>query len=263
MLTQAQIDARKGKVTASMVGKLMTGSAEDINTLWDELTGRREPDDLAWKWPVYLGTHTEALHLDWLEHALDTPITRRGEVVSRDWAACTLDGWAGYPVEAKHTGGYEQMGTIWARYYPQCQWQMYVTGADTALLSVIMGAKEPARETIARDDAYIAEMVPRARAFLDCVEQDRRPFDLPEPPQPVTYETLRKIDLFSDDSNWGEEMAELLDTWSDTVALAKANEAAAAAIKKLLPDDVGEVTYGRTTIKRAKNGAVSIKEMKA
>lgn len=264
MLTIEQQAARKGKITASMVGKLMNGTEADINALWEELTGRREPDDIGWKWPVYLGTHTEELHLNWIAHTGGVAVERRGEVVIHlnGWAACTLDGWAGYPVEVKHTGGFEDFETIVARYYPQCQWQMFVTDAAQAMLSVIMGARQPRAEFIPRNDDYIADMEKRARAFLTCVEEGRPPFDIPEPPAPVEFESLRKIDLADTDVNWRDDMAALLVDWSFTKTEADVNANAAKEIKKLLPGDVGEVLHALATIKRSRSGAVSIKVTK-
>jgi hypothetical protein len=55
MLTPEQIARRKGKLTASRVAVLMTGDAEKIIQLWEEMLGQREPEDLSGVWAVRLG----------------------------------------------------------------------------------------------------------------------------------------------------------------------------------------------------------------
>jgi predicted phage-related endonuclease len=96
MLTSEQLKQRAGKLTASRIACLMTADAVKIMQLYKELIGEAEPEDLSQVWPVRLGEATEQLQLDWFEQRYRTPVTRRGEVVihpSKDWAACTLDGW--------------------------------------------------------------------------------------------------------------------------------------------------------------------------
>src|SRR5689334_23087084 len=108
MLTPSQIDARKGKLTASRVACLMTGDGAKIMDIYLEMIGEKLPDDLSHVWPVRLGIATETLQLDWYEEQSASPISRRGEVVvhsQHEWAACTLDGWDDIlhcPVEVKH-----------------------------------------------------------------------------------------------------------------------------------------------------------------
>ena len=266
-LTPEQHAFRDGKMTASRVGKLLTGTEADITALWEEMTGRRDPDDLTWKWPVYLGTHTERLHLDWLEHVWGAPVERRGESVEHSelsWAGCTLDGWYEGPVEVKHVGGWEQRSVVIARYYPQVQWQCFVTGWHQGHLSIIEGAKEPAVTTLPRDEEYIAEMYDRAAAFMSCVMADTPPFGMPEAPVVVLPAELRTVDLDApgDHPNWAGDMREAIEGWTATARAAKSNEASAKAIKKLLPDDVGELLCGGATVKRSKSNSILIREAK-
>lgn len=96
MLTSTQIEARKGKLTASRIACLMTGDAEKILRLYREMRGEQPEEDLSDVWAVQLGSATEQLNLDWYERKNRTPVIRRGEVIisaQHDWAACTLDGW--------------------------------------------------------------------------------------------------------------------------------------------------------------------------
>lgn len=182
-LTQAQIEAREGKLTASAVGILMSGNSAKIINLWRELIG--DPDykreDLDGVWPVALGSHTESLQLDWYERKTGHSVIRRGEVVvsaEHKWAAATLDGWDsvdGVPIEAKHVGGFEPIARIIERYNAQCTWQMMVTQTDTCMLSIIVGAKEPTRYKRKWDETYAAELLSRAEDFMDCVRNLRKP----------------------------------------------------------------------------------------
>lgn len=178
MLTEAQLKARDGKLTASRVACLMRGNEAAIMNLWYDLVGdpRYVDKDLSGVWAVQLGVWTEPFNLAWYERTTGRKLTRQGEVVvhpTADWAAATLDGWDDGlpgPVEAKHVGGNEPLTTIIDRYQPQLYWQMIVTDADKAALSVIAAAKAPVIEIIERDQDYAAELWCRAEAFMRCVQ---------------------------------------------------------------------------------------------
>jgi len=272
-LTAEQQKVRENRMTASRVGTLMNGAPEKIHALWEEMVGLREPDDLTWEWAPYLGTHTEELHLNWLQHVFEAPITRRGESVihpEHDWAACTLDGWrdAGFefgPVEVKHVGGFEDISKVRARYFPQVQWQMACCDTSIAWLSIIEGARKPACEPVHRDPDYIYEMFVRADAFMQCVFDLREPVDLPAVAAPVIPEQYQTVDLAGNNlPNWADYMGNHLRRWSETLQAANEHKNAKEEIKDLLPADVGKVIgspFGIVT--RSKSGAVSIREVKA
>ena len=98
MLTPAQIDARKGKMTSSRIACLMVADIAKIYSLYLEMTNDPAfvPEDFSNFWPVLLGTATEQLNLDFFEQKNGLSVTRRGEVVVHpeiDWAAATLDGF--------------------------------------------------------------------------------------------------------------------------------------------------------------------------
>lgn len=129
MLTEAQLRARDGRLTASRVAALMTGDEAKILDLWREMVGDPAwtPEDLSGVWPVQLGIATEALNLEWYARK-HGPLTRQGEVVihpTADWAVCTLDGFDAAlpgPVECKHVGGREPLERVLERYQPQLHW---------------------------------------------------------------------------------------------------------------------------------------------
>src|SRR5262245_23757094 len=117
-LNAAQLAQRAGKLTASRVACLMSGDAQKIFELWQEMIGERLPDDVSTIWPIRLGEATEQLQLEWFERKQGLPLSRQGEVVTHPkfpWAACTLDAWCEElccPVEVKHCGGREPIEVI-------------------------------------------------------------------------------------------------------------------------------------------------------
>src|SRR5262245_47111930 len=95
MLTAAQVEARKGKLTASRVAVLMNGDAEGIMRLYQEMRGELAEEDLSGVWPVRLGEATEALNIEWCERK-GLKVSGQGAVIQSsklEFAAATLDGW--------------------------------------------------------------------------------------------------------------------------------------------------------------------------
>lgn len=263
MLSEAQIKARAGKLTASRIACLMTGDAEAIMQLYLEMTGQGEPEDLSHVWPVRLGEATEQLNLDWFEMKNGLLVTARGDVIIHpeyEWAACTLDGWvgaegAGYPLEVKHCGGREPLEVIVDRYQPQLQWIMEVTGAKECALSVIMGANEPIVEFIPRDAEYAAEMIVRGKQFMHCVEMRRVPVVLPAVPAPVD---ASKVYDMSTNNSW----AVRADEWLANYEAAEVVKAAEKVLKSLVPADAKKCHGHQVQITRDRAGRLSLREIK-
>jgi predicted phage-related endonuclease len=262
MLTPAQIDARKGKLTASRIACLMVADTAKIYSLYLELTDDPAfvPEDFSMVWPVRLGEATEQLQCDWYEQKNGLMVSRRGEVVVHpeiDWAAATLDGWidepTGYPLEAKHCGGREPIETVIERYQPQLQWLMFVTGAKQAAITIILGANQPVVEYIERDDGYIAEMVRRATAFMECVRTRTIPVTIDEPvPAPVPG----KIYDFSSNNEWGSEAF----VWLENIQSKKLAERAEKSLKAMVPPDAIKCHGHSVVITRDRAGRLSLRE---
>jgi predicted phage-related endonuclease len=260
MLTRKQLEARKGKLTASRIAPLMTGDAEGILRLYRELIGEIEPENLDHVWAVRLGSATEALQLAWYEDKNGIILTRRGELVVHaelDWAAATLDAWETRiqgPFECKHVGGFEPAEVIVDRYQPQLQWQMWVTGASQCAFSVIRGAREPVVDYVERDDAYCAEMVTRAQHFMLCVAMREPPVAQPRL-EPIKAD---KIINMTGNNQW----ANMADGFIRLYQSAATFEDAKATLKSLVPADA-KICFGHgVRILRDRRGALHVKEDK-
>lgn len=263
MLTDAQLAARDGRLTASRVAVLMSGDETKLLNLWRELVGDPEfvADDLSGVWPVQLGSTTEALNLAWYERK-HGPLTRHGEVVCHplhDWAACTLDAFDAAlpgPVEAKHVGGREPLAKVLERYQPQVHWQMLCTGTYKAALSVIEGSAEPVVEVVAFDADYARELFARAEAFMQCVWNLTPPVAMPAVAAPVKAE--KAYDMAAS-NEWGEHAV----TWLETCGPAKKAATAEKALKALVPADAARCFGKGVQITRDRAGRLSLREEKA
>jgi YqaJ-like viral recombinase domain len=260
MLTQAQLEARAGKLTSTAMSCLMVGDAVAIMNLWRKMTGDPtylEPD-LSDVWPVQLGISTETLNLDWFQKKHGA-VVRRGEVARHpliDWAAATLDGWCApldLPVETKHVGGREPLEKIVERYQPQMQWVMEVTGANQIALSVIFGANEPLVEMIPYAPDYVDEMKRRGEQFMDFVRRKIPPVALPPVESPVI--PVRIVDM-SENNQWSTNAI----TWLETRQNAEDNAAAAKILKGLVPSDAKKAIGRGISITRDRAGRLSLRE---
>jgi hypothetical protein len=259
-LTERQIAARKGKMTASRVGAVMGEDPERIYDLWLELTGDPEwtPPDFSKVWAVQLGNATEQFHLDWIQRS-QGPISMRGKSFQHPkvpWALSTLDGWIedlNIPIEAKHTGGFESMDVVIDRYMPQIHWTMYCTETEECAFSVIMGAKEPKPVIIKRHAGYQAELIRTATEFMEHVFNLTEPVANPyvKPPKP---EFSGVIDMSASNS-WGA----YANRWLEYRPAHIDYEEAAKGIKKLVPATAKEAFGHGVRVKRNSAGSLSIK----
>ena len=259
MLTAAQLDARKGKLTASRIACLMTGDAPAIYQLYLEFIGEAQPEDMSQIWPVRLGEATEALNLEWYQRN-GNKLSRCGEVAVHPtvtWAAATLDGWdetLNCPVECKHVGGREPLEVVIDRYQPQMQWQMFVTGAEQCALSVIMGANAPIVEFIPRDDEYIMEMVGRGKKFMDCVAKRQPPVMLEAAPPPID---ATKIYDMEENEQWRQRAQQ----WIQVKGAADTAKECEKILKSLVPTDAKRCHGHDIQITRDRAGRLSLREL--
>jgi hypothetical protein len=260
-LTKQQIKARTGKMTGSRVGAIMGEDPAKIYDLWLELTGDPTfvPPDYTNVWAVQLGNATEKFHLDWIEGQLG-PISMRGKSFQHPkvaWALSTLDGWVddqSIPVEAKHTGGFESMDVIVARYMPQMHWTMYCTDTEECVFSVIMGAKEPKPVIIKRHPGYMAELIRTATEFMQHVFDLSEPVSNPyvKPPKP---EYAGIIDM-TGNNRWSDGAAD----WLANKTAHETYEDAAKVIKGVVPPTAKEAFGHGVRVFRSKSGSLTIKQ---
>lgn len=259
MLTEKQIAARQGKLTASRIACLMRGDKEAIMRLYREMVGNEPTEDLSKVWPVQLGSCTEPLNLNWFE-AKHGGLTRRGEVVPHPalpWAAATLDAWCpslACPVECKHVGGREPLETIIERYQPQCQWQMEVLRASRCALSIIQGADEPIIEMIDVAPSYALEMVARGKMFMDCVDLRQPPVIVDPVPPPVV--ATRTIDM-SGNNAWANYAAVWLEHEGHIVVAKEAEK----LLKTAVPADARVCVGHGVRITRDRAGRLSLRKI--
>ena len=159
----------------------------------------------------------------------------------------------GFIIETKHCGGWEKIETIIERYQPQLQWQMLVTGARRAAISVIQGASEPVIEWVHFDEEYAAELWKRAEQFMECVWSLTPPVAAPAVAAPVKPE---KIYDMTGSNEWGANAA----TWIMHRQAAKDFDAATKAIKSIVTADAIKCSGYGISVTRSKTGALTIRE---
>ena len=258
MLTPEQQALRKGRLTASRIGVLMTADSAGILKLYKELIGEEEPEDLSQVWAVQLGTATEPLNLSWYAMKVN-PVSRRGEVVVHpdyDWGACTLDAWddvLGCCVEAKHCSGREPLPVIIERYQPQCQWLASCTRASQTAISIIIGVSAPIVEYIPFDPEYCAEMIRRGEQFMAAVKARRVPVALDPVAAPIIAEMT--YDMASNNV-WADSAAE----WLATRPFADRCEAASKILKAAVPADAKKAHGCGVQITRDRSNRLSLRE---
>lgn len=173
--------------------------------LWLEKTGRKPP--FAGNHHTRLGQLCEPRARQLYANATGCDIVTPAASMfhpEHNWCRATPDGWRAdnpkHGVQIKSVGFY--VGRRWKHEIPiyveaQCQWEMFVTGAETWDLAVLEGTDEiewerfifgevddPAEVVgkmtlaiypIARNDRDIAALFAGGRAFMDLVERDEQP----------------------------------------------------------------------------------------
>lgn len=160
----------------------------------------------------------------------------------------------GFPLEVKHTGGYETFETVLSRYQPQLHWIMLVTGARKIAFSVIMGASEPRVELIDFNQEYADELMRRAKQFMICVETLTPPIA----PKPVAAPVIpEQVYDMTGKNEWASEAA----VWLENKSAKKKCEAAEKTLRSLVPADAARCHGHNIEIKRSKSGSLLLKEV--
>lgn len=256
---------RERYVTASQFDIICHGTEQERYRLWQECIGEIAHDDLSTNLPVQLGKHCEKFILDWQERLVGHEITERQHFIEHASLpfAATLDGYRAHDdavIDAKTCNPFRDRRDIVVQYSPQIVIQMQCRSATRGLLAVLQGFSLQEFE-VNIDASYVAEVIERGLAFRRCVETMTPPHALPEK-RLVPPELWRTIDLARTTPlpNWAPQMIASMRQWSDTRDAVKLHDQSKSDVKALLPDDVGAVLFGDLTVRRSKNGAVTIRE---
>jgi hypothetical protein len=232
--------------------------------LWEVRTGRRPQEDLSRVFAAAWGAHNEGFCLDWtarengwtiVDRQLEITHPRLGILGHIDGRILELDAL----IENKVLNPYTTSEEFIRTFAPQCV--LYATSLHmgSILLNVQQGNSAPQVFKLDHliDGTYIDQVEHAMAEFIDCVKSDTPPHPLPAPPIPP--EQWISIDLNAEHKdNWVPDMKAHLEQWRETRVMALQHEQAKKDVKALLPERIGRVTYGPITIRRARNGAVTI-----
>lgn len=291
-LTPEQRERRRSFIGGSDAGVIADGEPDALLRLYLQKTGDL-PDKEDATWTRYMQQVVETAALDWIAEygcrdargvRVLPPMTgvdglgrqRRGDQpTSKTWPfiGCTLDGWHPYlkcPLNVKKLSGWSgkkqgQTPLEWAveHYTVSTMHEALACDVDFGYLILVIDGKEPVAQRIDCDPWWVEEYVEIARAFWRCVETKT-------PPQGASFISTPKVEIASlrhinlrnkadaEACNWSGDAIKLITKFAETEGAHKAHMATREEIKKLLPDDVGTLDYGRFHVKRSKANALTM-----
>jgi hypothetical protein len=291
-LTSEQLAERKLRLHAGDAAAIMAG---DYRKVYRRIKGLDPDDDLSGEFRVQLGSYTEPFNLAWTKRMTgrnvlyfsDNELCRRiwktltGSTAAAElvvsprypFMACNLDGMTTTPqghrsvIDAKHVGRAGEAEIL--RYTPAGVWQATCAETDWWGLSCIVGNKweEPIFQEV--DPLYQAAMTVRATECWGFIERNEEPPEteaapvLAPKPQPrlrsiiVPVEQDEVYEALVHQNNWLSEARKLIYAFVGTQAAATHHAIVREDIKKLVPEDVGEIVCGRYRFARSKAGAVT------
>ncbi len=257
---QAWHEERRKGIGGSDAGAIMAG---EWLPLWEVKTGRKKDENLDWVLPVQMGIITEDLNRRWFAHEEGPHVsTENCESLTHPkygFMRCNLDGRVGDALfEAKHVNAFSKPEEVVARYYWQLQHCLAVAGADLIHLSVFFGTLKWECFEVARDEDAIAQLIERERAFWNYVEGDEPPPDSSAGAAPeISFDSMREVSMEGNNA-WASSAAD----WTENQDAVKTFKAAEKELKELVEPDVKQASGHGIEIKRAKNGALTIREAK-
>lgn len=206
-----------------------------LSAIWEGLTGDvAAPEFMASRLFRFMGAHLDGI-----------TTTAKGH-------RCVID--------AKHVGRADD--PMIARYTAAGTHQATVAGCEWWALSVLIGNSKWELIEQEVDPLYQAELIEAESEFWGYVERGEEPEDrvetavLPPAPQP-RLRTIQLEDEFRDIwPNWAGDMLTMIRTFAETNGASILHNIARDKIKKLLPDDVGEISRGLFKLHRDKAGAI-------
>lgn len=271
-------------IGGSDANRLMKGSAQ---ALWEEMTERKEREDLSDILRVQMGTFTEAFNKVWYQKQTGNLLEDSKEGIQTFTGSRTIDGEFGplsyhsvHPwmvasldaacvltdgdvivFEAKHTNEwlFKMPEKLVASYYPQLQHNMEVTGLRKAHLSIFGGNGLWAFIEVDYDMEYVLKLMEVEEEFWKHVLDDTPP----EPVQEIEVDPREgsvRVPVIFDmtTGNRASEWAEQAEIWADKKDEVKAFDTAAKKLKDMMPDDADEAFGSGITIKKNKAGSKTI-----
>ena len=258
-------DNRRTGLGGSDANIIMSGDPQAVLALWEEKTGRREPEDLSRVLPVQMGSWTEPLNRHWYEMITGREVVTPGIEFRHpqfDFMRCEVDGVTSTEAdetavfEAKHINAFGKIEDAVVRYMPQLHHNMACGQFSWVVLSVFQGTQKYEYFEIERDDLYMVSLLDAEGSFWRAVQNDTPPIGIAhvEPPRP---EQMREADMTGNN-----EWASNADDWLGNKNAAKVFEKAGKALKGLMEPDMSRAFGHGVEIARAKNGSLRIKETK-
>jgi hypothetical protein len=262
-LTPGQLKARSKGLGGSDAKQIMAGNWRE---LWEEKTGRRQPENLDEVLPVRMGNWTEDFNAIWYELQTGIRVDRSKKTretthkhLIHPFMVCNADGlvkidghtrlW-----EAKHTNPFGGEDEIKQTSYAQLQHNMEVLNLEGCELSVFYGNLKWRAHTVERDANYIAELMARESEFWLYVEKDEPPPADGVEAVKVAFDDLKIKDMRRDNV-WVDSEA----TWLKWRSAVQSANAAEATLKGMVPADIGFAFGPELVIVRDRAGKLSLR----
>jgi len=262
--------SREGKVSASII-RYILGSVDSQEKAKRILTGNQTKEEIAEvenNPRVMIGTVTEGINKVLLENTLNIEVLNVEPFTHPDNLLHTAspDGivakeFCDVPtlIECKHTSSYNSINKVYDTYNPQLQWQLYVTGYQKVILSVIYGNdyRSDSILYVERNDVYIAEMLGKINAWYEKhITNDEPIVDDVVAPQSIPLDDRKDYD-YSTNNEWvNHSINFVLSKKQHDLHVTTKRE-----LKKLIPNDAKTVMGGGIQVNIGKTGKVTMKEM--
>jgi len=271
MLTPEQQAARRGKIGASFIPKLMAGDEEAIGREWMRLVEHPEYKelDLSAQWGPAFGSFIEPFCLDWHEKKTGFALTDRGVWVNYPepqfaYVGCTLDAYRckgndRFPsntcIDNKQWSRWDKVDNCLLTYPGQLVVQKACTRAEHAALLICHGGDEPQEYPVEWPPEYEAEVWRRVQWFWERVESLEEPCKLPGIKAPLVN-AVRVVSM-EGNNEWGSWAAQ----WLANKEAKGLFDGAVKGLKELIEPDVAKATGHGVVATRSKAGAISFKEV--
>ena len=253
---------RKGKVSASIIRSIL-GSVDSQEKAKRILTGNQTKEEIAEvenNPRVMIGTVTEGINKVLLENALQIEVSNIEPFVHPDNPIHTAspDGvvakeFCDVPtlIECKHTSSFNSVDKVHDTYYPQLQWQLYVTGYPRVILSVIYGNDYRLPDSVTfveRNEEYIRDMVSKVNAWYERhIINDEPIVDDVAAPQLIPLDDRKDYD-YSTNNEWvNHSINFVLSKKQHDLHITSKKE-----LKNLIPNDAKTVVGGGVQVNISK-----------